>query len=292
MRYVIVLLFLAVLITGCNRREEELEGQKSALETANRQLSQELTTRDQYVDSVAAAINQIYASIEQVHAQERALVKEAEGIEGKPKASREQVRAEVVDRITAIRTKLSDDYKRIAELQSKLSSSASRNSGLKAMVASLKKTIEERDSAIVDLSQKIEGLKAEVASKQLLINQRDSVIDNQYRKMITVYYIAGTRDELEKLGIIKKEGGFPWGWFGSTTVLAGSIEERNFRKLNMSLETTIRVNGKIEEIVPKRDLTYYRTEVGKDNSTLTIEQPENFWKEKYLVIVTDKPAVN
>ena len=292
MRYVIVLMFLAVLASGCNRREEELEGQKNALETANRQLTQEITTRDQYVDSVADAINQVYASIEQVHAQEKSLVKEAEGIESKQKGARGDARAKVIDEITSIRSRLSDDYKRIAALQSKLSAASSRYNGLKTMVASLKRTIEERDSSIVDLSQRIEGLQTEVAQKQRLIVQRDSVIDNQYRKMITVYYISGTRDELEKLGIIRKEGGFPWGWFGSTTVMAGSVDEKSFRRLNMSLETSIRVNGKIEEIVPKRDLTYYRTEIGKDNSRLTIDQPENFWKEKYLVIVTDKPALN
>ncbi len=290
----VLLVVLAALVgSGCNNKVDELQAQNTALENSNHQLTQDLAARDEYVDKVADAINDVYASVEQVSAQEKSLVKETTGMEGKKQLTRDEVRSQVIDRIGVIRTTLSDNYKKIKDLQSKLASFSNKYNGLKKMVASLKQTIEERDQSIAELGKRIDGLQTEVNQKGVLISQKDSVIDHQYHQITTTYYIAGTRDQLEKMGIIRKEGGFPWGWFGSTTVLASNFDDKYFKPFNKEVESSIHVDGKIEEIVPKRDeVTYRQALLEPGESMLTIAEPDNFWKDKYLVIITDKATLN
>ncbi len=290
---VILIVLVALAGSGCNNKVDELQAQNTALENSNRQLTQDISTRDEYVDKVADAINDVYSNIEQVRAQEKSLVKETTGMEGEKKLTREEVRTQVIDRIGVIRNTLSENYKKLSELQSKLATASNRYAGLKKMVASLKQTIEERDQSIADLGKRVDGLQAEVNQKGMMITQKDSVIDHQYHQINTTYYIMGTRDQLEKMGIIRKEGGFPWGWFGSTTILASNFDDKYFKPFNKEVESSIHVDGKIEEIVPKRDIVTYReAELEPGQSMLTIAEPDNFWKDKYLVIITDKPSLN
>ena len=126
-----------------------------------------------------------------------------------------------------------------------------------------------------------------------MLTQKDSVIDSQYKQISTAYYIAGTKDQLEKMGIIKKEGGFLWGWLGSTTTLASGFDDKNFKPINKLVENNIHVDGKIDEIIPKRAEQFYKkTEISANESLLTIARPDTFWRDNYLVIITDKPNTN
>ncbi len=278
-----------LIIMGCNNRTDELQQQNAALQSTNEQLSKDLTARDEYVEKVSDAINDVYTSVENVKTKEKSLLKETTGIEAKKKLSNEEVRAELLDRISSIRETLSNDHKRITELQTKLASSKKQYTGLQKMVESLKQTIEERDKSIADLGNQIQGLQGEITQKNMAIEQRDSVIGDQHRVITTGYYITGSRDQLEKMGIIKKEGGFLWGLIGSTTQLVNGFDERYFKPINKVADNTIQVDGKIDELVPKRNQYYYSTETGGTHSMITIADPDKFWKENYLVIVTDKP---
>ncbi len=284
--------FLALLVIlsaiGCNNRTEELERQVNTLQTDNTQLSQEITSRDEYVDKVVNDINDVYNSIEEVKAKESSLLKTATALESEKGLTREQVRASVIDKIDVIRATLKSNHEQVAKLQSKLASSTKQYAGLKKMVDNLQKTIAERDQSIADLGKRMESLEMDVAQKSRMITEKDSVIDTQYKTITTTYYIAGTKDELEQMGIIKDEGGILWG-IGSTTTLASGFDERMFKPINREVYKSIQVNGRIEEIVPKRSAQFYtKSLVGTDQTLLTIAEPDHFWQDKYLVIITDR----
>ncbi len=294
MKLIPLLAVIVLLAGGCNNgRIQELEQQNQAAQNMNHQLTQDLAARDEYVDKVTSAINDVYTSIEDVKAKEKSLLRETTDLEAEKKLTREEVRAKMLDRITLIRSTLQDDHKRITALQAKIGSSAKKYAGLQKMVDNLKKTIEERDLAIADLGKRVDGLQHEITEKGAVITQQDSVIRTQYKTITTAYYIAGTRDELEKMGIITKEGGFLWGLLGSTTTLTSKFDEKYFKPINKTVDNTIQVNGKIDEILPRRNITdYQQTLLSSDQSMLTIAQPEEFWKDKYLVIITDRPSSN
>ncbi len=284
---------LLLLGTGCTDRVNELEQQKAAAEDLNKQLNQDMAAKDEYIDKISDAINDVYTSIEDVKAKEKSILRETNAMEGSKKLTNEETRARLIDRIGFIRETLGQDHKRLTELQGRLSASKRQYGGLQKMVASLKKTVEEKDQQIADLGKRVEGLEQEVTLKTRTIAQRDSLIGVQHTEMTRAYYIAGTRDQLEKMGIIKKEGGFLWGLLGSTTTLTSNFDDKYFKAIDKTLDNTIEVNAKIDEIVPKRSAQdYNQSLIGQDQSMLTIAEPENFWKDKYLVIITDKPVTD
>ncbi len=293
MKPIALFILMAAVAAGCSDRVKELEQQKAAAENVNRQLSQDIAARDEYVDKVADAINDVYSSIEEVKAKEKSLLRETNALETGKQPTREEVRAKLIDKINLIKTTLSTDQNRLADLQHRLSTSKKRYSGLEKMVESLKKNIDERDQAIADLRTRVDGLQQEITEKTQVITQKDSVIGVQYRQITTAYYITGTRDELEKKGIITKEGGFLWGLLGSTTTLTNGFDDKYFKPINKDIDNTIEVNGKIDEIIPRRgEGDYQKTAVGEDRSMLTIANPGDFWKDKYLVIITDRPSAD
>jgi uncharacterized protein YoxC len=286
-------IILTLVIGGCQKREDELAKKNATLQNTNSQLNQDIAARDEYIDKIVDSINDVYTSIENVQAKEKSLLKETTELESNKKLTRDQIRARLIERINMIRTTLSDDHKRLRDLQAGLAASRKQYAGLEKMVASLQKTIEERDQSIAELGKRVEGLEQEVHEKGLMLSQKDSIIGTQYRQITTAYYIAGTREQLEKMGIIKKEGGFLWGLLGSTTILASGFDDKYFKPLDKTSYTTITVDGKIIEIIPKRNPQFYQNTVfGSNQTALTIAQPDYFWQEKYLVIITDRPATN
>jgi uncharacterized protein YoxC len=288
MRTILFLAVLALIVGGCSTRTEELEKQNAALESSNKQLSADVAVREEYVNHLTEAINDVYASVEEARAKERSILKESNSMESGIASERAHDKADMIERLGEIRTVLRDNRAKLDKLQAKLASSARQYAGLQKMVASLKATIEERDKSIAELTTRVEGLQHDVAQKTEVINQKDSVIDTQYRQITTTYYITGTRHELEEKGIIKKEGGFLWGLLGSTTMLASGFDERLFRPMNKEVNMAIQVKGKIDQILPQRSAqTYSAEKISEEQSLLTIAQPADFWKDKYLVIITD-----
>src|SRR5262245_45643932 len=158
MKSTLLVSMLLVLFWGCSNRTEELEHQNTALQSTNQQLSQDLASRDDYVDKVTSAINDVYAKIEEVRAKEQSILKESSNLEAEKKLTREEVRARLLDRIGTIRETLHDNFQRLAELQKKLGASSRQYAGLKKMVESLQKSIEERDQSIADLKNHVSGL--------------------------------------------------------------------------------------------------------------------------------------
>ncbi len=106
--------------------------------------------------------------------------------------------------------------------------------------------------------------------------------------MSTVYYVVGNRDTLKNRGIIAEEGGFPWGLFGSTTTLAGNLDDESFNPLDVNNPISIAIHGTIDEIVPKRDETTYTQEESSEGvAVLKIVDPQKFWQQRHLVIVAN-----
>ena len=95
------------------------------------------------------------------------------------------------------------------------------------------------------------------------------------------------------MGVINNQGGFLWGWLGATTTIANGFDPKFFKPIDNSSPTTIQVNGQIDEIVPKRaEACFHEGTLDGGQSTLTISDPQMFWKQKYLVIVTDRPGTS
>jgi hypothetical protein len=155
-------------------------------------------------------------------------------------------------------------------------------------VENLQATLLEREQSITRLQAQIAGLETTINNKTRELAEKDMELEHQRRMLGTGYYVAAPREELEEKGIITEEGGFLWGLLGSTTVMSSGIDPTTFTAMDKTREQTIRIQGHVAEILPRRNADLFAVSETEDNGTeLKILQPEKFWQDKYLVVVLD-----
>ncbi|HMK39293.1 MAG TPA: hypothetical protein VK569_08135 [Bacteroidota bacterium] len=279
----------AVLVVGCNNdKNEELQKQLTDAQNARTSLQQDITDRDAYFEQVMKSVNEVYADLEKARIKEGELKKKGAGVEGPPQYTNAQSRDRLIQNINEIGSSLQENRKKIAALQVRMKEFKGQIAGLNALVENLKASILEREQSITQLQAKVEGLQATMAEKTKLLEEKENTISGQQRTINTGFYVIGTRDELRKKGIITDEGGFLWGLLGSTTIMSSGVDQSNFTPIDKTRDQVIKVDGRIEEILPRRNADLFAaTQKEEKLSELSITSPGRFWQENYLVIVTD-----
>lgn len=287
MRVIIsVLVGLSLIVGGCNERKAEAD-----LQNQNKELTAQLAAKDQFIDEMTSSMSQIHDRLEAVVAAEKKVLRQTLRTEGKETMTAAEIKEAALGRIEDIRSMLAKDRTRLSGLQARLDESATKYKGLQKMVDDLKTQLEERVNSITGLQARVQSLEGEVSQKAQIIAARDATIEDQQGALNTVYYMIGSEKDLKGKGIIEDEGGFPWGLFGSTTVLSSKFDEDQFVTLDRTKQSTIVIPGSIEEMVPHRDRNSYETETQSDGQTaLRILKPGDFWRQSHLVIVSRKPA--
>jgi len=289
MRFAIpLLMILAALSWGCNGRTGELEKENANLQQQNRELTENLSTQDAYIDEVVTSINDVYQSLESARAKEKNLLSETKDIEATAKKTKVEIRQGLLDRVSTINENIRENLEKVSGLQGKLNASRKKYAALQTMVDNLRKSLEEREQSIASLETRVRGLEGDLAVKTQMVEDREKTIAAQQKEMATAYFVVGTREELEKKGIIRNEGGFLWGLLGSTTTLAGNLDPSGFTAIDVGTNTVFHVDGRINEILPRRDATLYTSErINDTESVLTVSDRDHFWQNRYLVILKD-----
>ncbi len=281
MRRMICLLIVPLIVAGCDSPNEELKQRNDAL-------VRQLAEKDQFINEITGTLGEIYDKVETAWAAHKKVVRAAESVEGGASLTRAQMKERVLDRIAGISAALSENRKKVTRLEQRIKESGTKYTGLEKLVDELKSTIHERDESVVELWERIRNLETDVVQKADIIAAHEQTIRVQAKRMSTVYYVVGTRDSLKDRGIIAEEGGFPWGLFGSTTILANNLDDESFRPLDVNEELIIPINGKIDEIIPKRDEASYTEENNDEGfAVLKIVNPQQFWQQRHLVIVAN-----
>jgi len=276
------------LVVGCSDKEKEeaLLNQISHAHNDRESVQKLLSERDAYLEGVMKEINDIYTDLEKSRMKEGTLTRRAQGVEAK-QASLDS-RQQLLENIQDIGTALKDSRKRISNLQARVRSLGVKIAGLDTLMVNLRNTISEREQSIAQLQGKVQGLELTVSEKIATIAEQDNKLTEQKQQLNRVFYIAGTRDELEEKGIIDDEGGFLWGLLGSTTVMAPTADPTVFTPLDRTKDQTIHVTGTVDEILPRRNAELFAMSTTEENgSDLQILEPEKFWRDQYLVVVLD-----
>jgi predicted nucleic acid-binding Zn-ribbon protein len=283
-----VLVLGTMLMLGCSGKEEELSKQLSQAQSEKATLQQNIVDRDKYFDEMMKAVNDVYADLEKARTKESQLVARSGGVEGPIQITDSDTRQKFMQNISDIGSALRDNRKKISDLQARAKGLHTQMASLNTLIDNLKKSLEEREQSIAQLQGRVQGLENTVADQTKTIGEKENTIHDQQQRINTAYYVVGTRDDLKKKGIITDEGGFLWGLLGSTTIMTGNVDESNFTAIDKTKDQTIQVNGKIEEILPRRDASFFAMAQPQENrSELNIKQPDGFWQSKYLVIVVD-----
>lgn len=286
---IVYLITFSLALAGCGKSGE------ADIEKQNAKLTQEMAAKDRFIEEVTSTINQVHDRLEATWAMQKKVMRQSSSIEGGKNVSQAELKQQMLDRISDISSMLSENRKRVTDLQQRLKVATIQYVGLEQMVDQLKKAIDEREKSIADLQTRVHNLEGDVNQKTQIIAARDETIhtqsqqiEDQEKELNAGLYIVGKRSELKDKGVIMRKGGILWGLLGSTTVLAGSFDEDGFTALDKTKEQSIDVPGEIDELVPLRDKSCYSTEERPDHHTvLRVIKPENFWRERHLVIVTD-----
>ncbi len=282
---VVVVGLCTLLVFGCNNKEDELQRQLSESQSEKTSLQQSIADRDNYLNEVMKTVNEVYADLEQARMKEHKLKERAGGMEGTGNLAVTDTRQKLLHDINDIGSSLKDYRKKMDGLQAISRKYQNKITGLTTLVDNLNKSLQEREQSIAQLQAQVQGLQATVEANTKAIAEKDNTIADQTKTINTGYYVVGTRDELEKKGIITKEGGFLWGLLGSTTIMSSGVDPTEFTPIDKTKDETIHVSGKIDEILPRRTPDLFATD--DTQSQLTITSPSKFWQDKYLVIVVD-----
>jgi len=191
----------------------------------------------------------------------------------------------ITTRVKELEPKLQQSEQRVRELSTL---SDSLKDALGATLQNLQGVIDNQKETIAALTDQVEKLSAEnVALKD--------TIDNMATEANTVYYIVGTKDELEQRGIVKEEGGarflFVLWKSGKTLVPARNLDPSAFTPVDRRAlsEIPLPAGDKEYHIVSRQDATALATPPSADGTItgrVKIADSARFWaNSKYLIIV-------
>jgi len=197
------------------------------------------------------------------------------------------------DDIAAIENQLQQDKKDIQALRDKMRKSNIRIKLLDQMVANLQSEIEKNEKSMAELRSVIDEKNLVIkvredslsASKEnLKIVKNELELTNQIldETKKTAYFVTGTKEELLGKNILEQSG-----LIRKKVNLAKDFNTDSFVKINIATDTFFDMKSKAKDVIilPLRAESSYKIEDSGNGSVLTIINPDQFWKIRYLVIV-------
>jgi uncharacterized coiled-coil protein SlyX len=191
----------------------------------------------------------------------------------------------LTSRVREVEPKLAESERHVRDLASL---SDSLRNDLASTLQNLEGVIDNQKETIAALNDQVAKLTAEnVALKD--------TIDNMATEANTVYYVVGTKDELEQRGIVKEEGGarflFVLWKSGRTLVPSRNLDPSAFTPVDRRAlaEIPLPAADKEYHIVSRQDASALATPPSADGTItgrVKIADSARFWaNSKYLIIV-------
>lgn len=290
-----------LLALACNQNKEELT---KALADAQSLAAE----KDSLITEVLETSKFVNGVNEELAKARSALVTNAATESGTPAERDRAARTAALDRVQALVGRLNETEQRLEQSTQRARSLAGRNGTLlkqieeyKTSVDSLQATaarteselrgmIDSQNVQIAGLNQSLDT--ARTMNAQLTTDKtalQDTVTDLTHYKN-TVYYVAGTEEELIKKGVVVKEGSKFLFFGGKQLHPARNLDSSAFTPLDKTSALTIDLPADHEyKLVSRQDLLAADTSSIKDGKVtgqLRIAEPETFWApSKYLILV-------
>ncbi|MDD2488151.1 MAG: hypothetical protein WCS10_00695 [Bacteroidales bacterium] len=282
----IIGLFAIVSFFGCQNEKEQQAREKQIHDS----FAQLMSAKDGELESLFQELNDIDSSLNEVTNKYSKVSKVANSTGEISKDTKSSIKSN----IETINNLLSENRRKIANVNAKMNKNNKENQQLKNFVQSL-------EARILEQEQQIQALNAELAKKNIQIdnltkdvadlNSKTKNKDAQIMKIEdeknTAYFVVGTKKELILKKLIDRKGGFIG--IGKSSVLANNTEYENLTKIDIRNTQEIPLTGKKIKIVTSHPTSSYSLEgEEKTPSSLRITNPEQFWRgSKCLVIMVD-----
>lgn len=294
--YFLILVCLSLL--GCGDIKESEEYKKVVFDRDS--LSEILEEREAELNHFVDEFDLIERNLAAIDSNKTRLV--IMSTKGKITPS-EKIHAMIADIYIAI----DQNQSAISELEQKLKEA--NNSGkLATIIGILKKNLQAKEMEIELLKKELSSLQLEVKSlkdavafKESQLAARDTQLLSQVKKLelqekliqqkenelSKAYYIRGTVAELQKAGIIKKEGGIAG--IGSVKVLGEKLGGDKLRSVNVRTDKMLLVGRYKKKMVISNHPSDSYFFIAKEGQIfIKITYPEKFWSlSKYLVVAVE-----
>lgn len=274
----------ALVLTACGKKDGSAEG----VPTTHDSLEVALANQD----SLLSLMNDITDGMAQIKDLEQ-ILSSTTNLGAESQSKREQIRADMI----AIQQTLQERRERIEQLEAKLAASGSSNATLRKSIESLKAQLDQQEQSMAGLRQELAAANIKIQEQGVTIDSLNTRVGDvtserdaaeQYagqltEELNTCYYAVGSKNELDKLGIIKK-GGF----LKSQKLKASDFTPGSFNKANKTTLTVLDLHSKKAKVLTAQPTDSYELLDQDGHKVLKITNPTKFWStSNYLVVQID-----
>jgi len=298
MRHAGLILLLAMLATGCDRRYAELTralAEARAAEAQKDTLLTEVLETTQFVSDLNSEL-----------AKAKTISLSGEDDRGFPGAQldREERKA-TLERIQQVIARLNESETKLTATENRAKSAKIRNARLLAQIATYKQTVEDLKLAAEQQRAENEAIIADQRTQIASLSERIDTLDREtvslrgsvrsltsYKN--TVYYIAGTKSELLEKGVVTKEGSKFLVFGGTRLEPSRNLDPGAFTAIDKTHTLTIPLprTDKKYRIVSRQSPAHLTGGVNQkgeaSGGVVEIQSPEAFWSTSKFLILVEK----
>ncbi len=289
MKHLLTALIVLFILQGCNP-----DGQSSEdLKAENDSLKNAFVNRDEAINEMMKAFNEIENNLVEIKEKEQIVRVNSQG-DGVTDNQKDRIN----DDILAIYQLMTENKRKISDLEQKLKNSHINISEFSRRIELLNKQLKQKDSQInkltnqlaqmdivvEDMTSNIDSLNQEIDSIAHESTTKTEIIDEQDKALHTAYFVVGTQKELKNNNIITKTGGFIG--IGRMKKLKENFEKDYFTEIDIRSTRSIPLFCKKAEVITSHPADSYMFSESEKIDSLVITNPDKFWGvSKYLVIV-------
>ena len=221
------------------------------------------------------------------------------GTEGVATNDRAMVLKRVQDLTARLRTnesRLASSQRRLRALTSESDSLKVNLAGLQATIDGLQATLEQQKQTIATMEAELTGAREQVAT----LAQEKTVLTDTVSALTsrenTVYYVIGTRKDLEQRGIVRQEGGTRFLIFtrtGEVLKPVDNLDPADFTAVDRRAVTRIEMPNPDKEYQLITDQNTAASNIAPDSKrrikgVLEITNPQQFWAQSRFMILVER----
>lgn len=272
------LLLMLPLLAACSGNDDAKEKAKQdSINGVIQGKDKTISMKDTTIMGYIRMINDIQENLDSIKEKEKII--DAAKSEGNVQNQEEKIKSD----LQAIYNKMSENKQKLAAMRSTLKSSNNKMADLQKMIDRLQEDVNAKDSEIVTLKEQLEQLNVQLSTLTTSYDTQTKQLNATTNKLNSAWYAYGTRKELEKQGVITKEGGFIG--IGKADKLKADFNKSYFTQIDVTTTKEIQLGtGKSARLVTSHPTGSYTL----SGTKLTINDADSFWSaSKYLVVVVD-----
>jgi len=284
MKYVVTMLILAFLLSCDQQKISQMESELAQVKQQNEMIREQSASKDNFVEEYTTTLNEVYDNLEKIRKREGLISEYSRTLEKNEKSS---LKKKMLSNIESIDAYISKSKSRFSAIRTKYKEADMASKAFEETIEKLTKELEDKEIFIASLKSQVDSLNQKVIQASFALRERDMLIDEQYERINMAYYIIGTDDELEEKSIITEKGGLLG--LGSATVVSSELNNDDFYSTDITQTSVISIEQNLDDIEIISSHTpesYHLSSIDENITRLEIKDPKEFWKMRYLVIIT------